>query len=268
MRCLALLAVVSLSAASPDARDIVRRSALLSDQNDQRARMYTFVERGEQREPDGTVKVKTWDVTMLEGSPYRRLIQINDKPLPPAAEKKEQDALRKSIEDRRKESPSARQKRIAEYEKRRARFRDLTKEVADAFDWTIAGEERIAGRPAWVLEGTPRPGYRAKSREAKVFEHFRGKLWIDQTGANWVRIEADAIDTVSFGLFLFRLTPGAHISIEMTRVNDEVWLPKRIAFRGSGRIAGLKKISVDATTTYSGFRRFSTESRIVEAGSK
>lgn len=268
MRFLLALLAVSAFAAGPGAREIVRKSALLSDENDKRARTYTFVERNEERQLDSSgrakkTEIETFDVTLLEGTSYRRLTHRDDKPLPPAGALKEEEKLRKSIEERRKESPAARQKRIAEYEKRRARFREVTREVADAFNWTIEREETVAGRRAWVLSGMPRTDYKARSREGKILQHLRGKLWIDQADYHWVRAEAEAIDTISIGWFLLRLAPGARVEIDMTRVNDDVWLPKRIAAKASGRLAGFKKLNVSTETTYSNFRKFSTDSRVV-----
>ncbi len=43
-------------------------------------------------------------MTLLEGSPYRRLVARNDQPLSPKEQKKEEDKLRRSIEERRKET--------------------------------------------------------------------------------------------------------------------------------------------------------------------
>ena len=49
----------------------------------------------------------TFDVTLLEGSPYRRLVKRNDQPLPPEEEKQQQANLQRSIEERRKKRPSS-----------------------------------------------------------------------------------------------------------------------------------------------------------------
>jgi hypothetical protein len=51
---------------------------------------------------------------------------------------------------------------------------------------------------------------------------------------------------------------------ELARVNDEVWLPKRIEIAGSARLALVKKQTVDQVITFSDFRRYSTESRITQ----
>jgi len=115
---------MTAAAGQPDAREIVRRSVAASDENWKMARNYTFLQRTEERQIDskGQMKseeVKTYDVTLLEGSPYFRLLERNDHPLPAAEEKKEQAKLAKSIADRMKETPERRRRRIEDYDKRR-----------------------------------------------------------------------------------------------------------------------------------------------------
>src|SRR4249919_1223721 len=87
-----------------DAREIVRRSVEIDQRNTQAARNYTYVQRQQEREIDSGGHVKkveseTHDVTLLEGSPYRRHIAHNDRPLTPREQAKEEDKLRKSIEE-------------------------------------------------------------------------------------------------------------------------------------------------------------------------
>ena len=79
MRAVLLLAAACTLTAAQDPREIVRRSVQLMDQNMAIARNYTFLERSETRELDSDAHVKTrkillYDVTILEGSPYRRLV--------------------------------------------------------------------------------------------------------------------------------------------------------------------------------------------------
>jgi hypothetical protein len=265
----AALAVIA-SAQGPDAREIVRRSTAASDENWKIARNYTFLQRTEERQFDseGRVKskeVKTHDITLLEGSPYLRLVERDDRPLPAGEEKKEREKLDKSIAERLKETPAQRQRRIDEYEKRRERQRETMREVADAFDFKIAGQDRVEGRDVWILEATPHPGYRPRSRDAKILPHVRGKLWIDQRTYHWVKLEAEVIHPVSWGLFLVRLDPGARIWFDETRVNDEVWLPLRVSVTASARLGVFKKLRVQEDTTYKNFRKFHTDSRMVAA---
>src|SRR5579864_4107758 len=271
MRIVLALAPIALAAAQgPDARDIVRRSLDANQQNWTIARNYTFLQRTEERRMDasGQVKskeVKTYDITLLQGSPYVRLVARDDHPLPPAEEKKEQDKLQKSIAERMKETPAQRERRIAEYEKRRQREQETMREVEEAFDFKIAGEDRIEGHEAWIVEASPRRDYHARSRDAKILPHVRGRLWIDKQTYHWVKLDAEVIDPISRGLFLLRLDKGAHIAVDETRVNGEVWLPRWISITASARLGLIKQLRVQQETTYKNFKKFQTDSRMVES---
>ncbi|MFN7993226.1 MAG: hypothetical protein U0Q18_06480 [Bryobacteraceae bacterium] len=268
MRALLFLAAACSLTAAEDPREIVRRSVELMDRNLAVARNYTFLERSEVRELDGDGRVKSrkirqYDVTLLEGSPYRRLVGRDDHPLPPEEDHAEEKKLKDSIAARQKESAAQREKRVAEWQKKSERQRESLREIPDAFDYRIVGNESIEGRDAWLIEATPHRGYGAKTSLAKFFPKLRGKLWIDKLDYQWVRTQAEATDTISYGLLIARLAKGARLDFEMTRVNNEVWLPSRITASGSARIALFKKFRIDSDTTYSKYRKFQADSRIV-----
>jgi hypothetical protein len=270
MRAALFLAALCSLTAAQDPREIVRRSVARMDQNLTVARNYTFLERAETRELDSDAHVKArkillFDVTMLEGSPYRRLVGKDDHGLSPEEERIEQRKLQDSIAQRQKEPPAERARRIADWERKRQREREPLDEVPDAFDFRIAGEGQIDGRDAWIIDGTPRPGYRGRSTLAKLFPKFRGRLWIDKADYQWVKTEAEVTDNISWGLFVARLSKGATLDIRMTRVNDEVWLPKRIEAKVSARVALVKKYRIESDTSFSNYRKFQVESRVIPA---
>ena len=270
MRAVLLLAAACTLAAAQDPREIVRRSVQLMGHNLAIARNYTFLERAETRELDSDAHVKShkimlYDVTLLEGSPYRRLVAKDDHALTDEEERNERKKLADSIAQRQKETPAERARRIADWEKKRQREREPLNEIPDAFNFRIAGDRQVDGRDAWIIEATPRPGYRAHSNVARLFPKFRGKLWIDKADYQWVKTEAEVTDTISWGLFLARLSKGARLDVQMTRVNDEVWLPKRVAAKVSARVALVKKYRIETETSYSNYRKFQVESRVVAA---
>src|SRR5262249_54334184 len=103
VRLLSLIAFGSVILSAQDARDIIRRSIQLDQRNNEAARNYTFLQRQLERQFDGAGKVKdeklrTWDVTMQEGSPYRRLVARNDQPISAEEVQNEQAKLQQSIE--------------------------------------------------------------------------------------------------------------------------------------------------------------------------
>src|ERR1019366_2117600 len=80
----------------------------------------SFLQRVELRRLDaqGRVKlseVRTYDVTLQQGTPYRQLVQRDDHPLPATEEKKEQERLAKSIADRQQEAAPERTRCLSAY---------------------------------------------------------------------------------------------------------------------------------------------------------
>jgi hypothetical protein len=271
MRVWALMLIGSAVLAGQDAREIVRRSIELDRHNLELSRSYTYLQREQHREIDADGRVKkvesdTHDVTLLEGSPYRRHVAHDDQPLPAKEQAKEEDKLRKSIEDRRRETPEQRQARIRDWDDRQTKQREPLKEIPDAFDLKIAGEEKLAGRDVWVIDATPRPGYRPRNPRASFFPKVKARFWIGKEDYQCVKLDMESLDTISFGGILVRMAKGAHLEFEQTRVNDEVWLLKRVALKGSVRIALVKMMRGDITFDYSNYKKFQVDSRVVTTG--
>jgi len=265
-----LLAPVSSARADPlDPREIVRRSIAAEIENSKRAKNYTFLQRTEERDMDDSGKVKskqskTFDVTMLDGSSYRRLIERDDHPLLPKEQKKEQDKLRASLSDRRRETQTQRDKRVAEYDNRPGRSRSMLSEIPEAFDFRLCKEDTVDERPVYVIEGAPRPGYVPKSNDARLLlPKLKITVWIDKVDFAWVRIDADVIDTITWGLYLFRLSQGARFELHQTLVNGEVWLPRYSRVAGCARIALVKKLNLEQEMTFKNFRKFQSDSQLV-----
>jgi hypothetical protein len=52
----------------------------------------------------------------------------------------------------------------------------------------------------------------------------------------------------------------------MMRVNNELWVPKTVSLKASARLALLKRVNVRQTVTFSDYRKFQSDSRIVATG--
>jgi hypothetical protein len=264
---LLLLTVLPLAAAE-DAREILRRALERNWRNDEIARNYTFLQRQENRALDGSGSIKhreskTWDITLLEGSPFKRLVQRDDKPLPPKEEAREQENLKRSIELRRKETPEQRQQRIADWERKRKDQQNDLEEIPEAFDLTLAGEDTVDGIPAWIIQGTPRPGYKPKSRTTTYYLKMKGRIWVSKTDYQLIQLEAQSTDTISIGGFLIRLQKGARVRVQFAYINKEVWLPKFVGLTGEARILLVKGLRLDTDFTFTNYKKFSTDSRLV-----
>ncbi len=269
---LAILGAAILSAAD-DPKAIVKRALDADLLGQEAARNYTFLQRDDVRMLDGSGgtkshSVKSWDVTLLEGSPFKRLVARDDKPLSPAEQKTEEDRLQFGLAQRRKETPAQRQQRIAGWERKRHEQTDHLREIPDAFDFTLAGEGQIDGRPVWIIDGSPHKGYKPKSSFAGYFTKIKGRCWIAKDSPHFVRLEFDTLDTISVGGFLLRLKQGGHIAIEQARVNDEIWLPKHVAIKASARILFVKGLNLDADYRFTDYKKFQAESHLVNSQPK
>lgn len=248
--------------------EIVRRSVERDQANWERAKEYTYVVHSRMRERDAGGRVKKEDseaeeVVILYGEPFERKIEKDGKPLSPEEQHKEQQKFDKEMTKRQNESPEQRRKRIAAFEKKRREQREFAREIPDAYHFQLMGEEMIGGRKTWVIEATPRAEYRPRNSRAAMLKKFKGRMWIDQQEYQWVRMDGEVIETVSWGLFLARLAKGSRIFFEQVRVNDEVWMPKQLKVDLDARIALVKRFQGDIDIRFQDFRKFQSESRIV-----
>jgi hypothetical protein len=229
---------------------------------------YTWVAQSRERHFDSRNRPtsdhqEAWETLILDGMPYRRTLERDHKPLPAGEQRTQQEKLDRAVARLEKDTPQEKERRRADFEKSRRREREFLREIPEAFNPKLEGEKTIDGQEVWVISGTPNPNYHPKSREGAALLKIRGKIWIEKAGYQWVRVEGETTGTISFGWFLARLNPGARLVFEQTRVNDEVWLPKREFMSGSGRIGLLKRIAEDLEITWSNYKKFQVESKIV-----
>lgn len=249
-------------------QEIIRKVAEKDIENDKRQRDYTYVERVEEHKLNGkgqvsSTEVRTYDVLEIYQEQCRRLTAKDDKPLSAKDAAKEEEKIQKIIDKRRNETDSQRQKRLKEEEKDRDDTRQFVKEIADAYNFTLIGLETLDGRETYVIDAEPRPGFEPKRKEAKFLPKFRFRVWIDRAENQWVKLDAQSIDTVSLGLFLARIHKGSRILLDTIRINDEVWLPRHVAIHVDVRLALLKNYNVEQNITYKDYKKFHAESKIV-----
>lgn len=240
-------------------------------ENQKRERDYTYMDREVQHNLDGkgqtkSTETKTYDVLDIYGEQVRKLVAKDDKPLDAKEADKEDAKIQKIIDKRKNESEDQRKKREQKEEKDREDGRKYVKEIADAYNFTLVGSELVGGRDAWVIDGEPRPGFEPHMKDAKFLTKFHGRVWIDKSDLQLTKLDVEAIDTVSIGLFLARIHKGTRFILEQARVNDEVWLPRHVTFKFDARVALLKGYNVAGEDIYSDYKKFRTTSKIVGMG--
>jgi len=252
-------------------KQLIQKVAANDIENDKKQRDYTYIERDVEHNLDGkgqtkSTETKTYEVLEINGEQVQRLIEKNDKPISDKEAAKEEAKIQKIIDKHRNESEKDRQKRAEREEKDREEGRQFEREVVDAYNFTLIGTELVGGREAWVIAAEPRPGFVPHMKYANLLSKFRGRVWIDKTDLQMAKMDVECLDTVSWGLFLARFHRGSHFMIEQTRVNDEVWLPRQLAFKIDVRLALLKNFNVDEEQTFRDYKKFRTDSKIVGIG--
>lgn len=255
-------------AAAQDAAEILRRSIEHDAANVERLKNYTFVEHNEERTYDRSDRLRsresqTYEILILAGRPWGRLIERNGKPLNAKDGQREQEKLDAEL--------AKRQRDVARDASREPKDRDtiesrrFLREVPQAFTLAMDGVENVAGRPAWVISATPRPGYRPTLPHGDVLTKVRGKIWIDQDEYQWIKVDAEVTAPLSFGLGLFRVAPGGSLHFEQTRVNDEIWLPSKAEIRADARVAYVRKLRAEMDIRYRDYKKFQSESRVLDS---
>ena len=264
-----LLALVALaSACAQDPRELVRLS-IAQDQLDWvRMKDYTWQASSVEHHFDSHGKVQStkqeaWETLILHGEPHRRMLERDGRPLNPEEQLKEQQKLDHAGARLNGETPAEQQRRLEDSEKRRRREFAFLSEIPELFDLRLEGESAIEGRKVWKVCGAPRAGAQPKSHDAKVLLKIRGCMWIDQATYQWARVEGETTDTISWGLFLARLNPGARLVFEQTEVTPDLWLPKRLFIAGSGHVGFVKRLAEDQEILWTRYRKFSVDSKIV-----
>jgi len=256
--------------AGDEIQPLIRAVAEKDIANDLRQRDYTYLQHEEERKLDGqgnqkSAQTRDFEIMMLYGQQVRRLVARNGKPLSREQADKEENRIQKVMREREQETPAEREKRLQKEAHDREQERAFVREVADAYTFRLVRTEALDGRETYVIDADPKPGFQPHVKDAKYLPKFRGRIWIDSAETEWVKADIEAIDTVSWGLFLARFYKGSRIDIELTRVNDEVWLPKSVSLKISARLALLKNLNVVEDVSYRDYKKFRSDVKITPA---
>lgn len=237
--------------AEPDPREIVRHSIdnYLRDWRASRD-AFTYTQK-DITESDGKKTVEVSEIMPLNGTPYERLISKDGQALSADEQRKEDRKYERTLHQRQKETEAERQERIRKYE----RERDFVKDIPEAYDFKLLGEENVEGRPAWVITMKPHPGFVPTTPHGSILAHIEGKLWIDKEDCQWAKAEAHVADTISIGWIVARVQPGTNFSVEQTRVENGIWMPKKITISGAAHVLLVHTKAINEELLYSGYRK-------------
>jgi hypothetical protein len=235
--------------APPDAESMIEKSVAASEVDFKAEPGFNY------RETDRTrAGARTYQVTMIDGSPYRRLIAVNGHPLPPAQASEEQSKQDQANAQRESESPAERAKRIDEYQLDRNRNHAMLSQLTKAFRFELVGSRKRGSFNTWLLRAIPRPGYQPPNMETQALRGMEGQLWLDQKTYQWVRVTARVVRPVSIAGFLARVEPGTRFELDQAPVADNIWLKSHFTARSRAAILFLFRHSSADDETYFDFQ--------------
>lgn len=214
------------------------------------AQQYSYIERI--RTEEGT---KTYEVTMVSGSPYKQLIEDDGK----SVEDTRHVELANALEHRRREaeSPDERQRRIQKYHKGRERAQRIREELPRAFDYELRATRKVDSRTLYILSATPRRGYDPPNTEASVLTGMQGEFWIDSETYQLFHGVARVLSPVSIEGFLATIQPGTEFEVDQRPVGDGIWLPTHFSIHSRSSIVHLFHHHTTEDRTFSDFRKVS-----------
>jgi hypothetical protein len=268
---LAMVAACSPVVAEPHASEIIKRSVAVNTADWKALPDYSFCARYRKSKVDAAghssiEQAKTYETLMIEGSPYERVIAINNHALSPDQQQQEQAKLNREIARRQSESPAQREARIAKYQNGRAEEHMLMQQMVQAFQFRLAGEQEVEGVDCYVLDAKPNPEYRPPVQKARVLLGMQGRLWIDKKNYHWVKVQAEVVNPVEFGLFLAKVKPGTKFELQQAPVGD-VWLPKHFSESVNASVLGLYGLRCREDEEYSDYKSSSLNLNVQSAAS-
>lgn len=246
----AFMAAGAMSGQQPSVQEIIEKSVAANQADFKVASQFNYKERDRSGKQS-----KTYQVTMIEGTPYQRLIAVNGKPLSGSRNAQEEHKQQQVTQRRRSESSSERQNRITKYEKDRKRDNEMMQQLTKAFDFSLTGTHKMRGFTVWRLKATPKAGYRPPNMETQVLPGMQGELWIDQNSFQWVKVTARVIHPVSIEGFLAQVEPGTQFELEKSPVGGGIWQISHFAMKSDAKVLYMFNKSSQEDDTYFDYQR-------------
>jgi hypothetical protein len=237
--------------------------------DEERQSGYIFVERRLEQKINGSGRVTGESSRVYEVYPglgsedrYRRLIEENGRPVSADRLAKQDRERQKAVDAyaRALARPAGRQQDTRALDKARREYNDAVEDIFRVYDIAMVRREPIEGHATIYATLTPKKDARPRTSSGRMMRHFRAKAWISESDYELVRVEIEAIDTLSFGLgLLARVHKGTVASYQRRKVNNEVWLPAQVTWTASGRMFLVRRLRLRGISEFSNYRKYTVE---------
>lgn len=248
----------------PDSQPFLQEVKKRLQADEARQSNYMYVETRKRYAPDKAGNPTLTGVRVFESYPalpgesrWRRRISEDGKPVPAAQlEKTDRERQKKVQEYLRKLEKQSDKERAADRDKKRREEAANVDDIFRVFDIRMLGREALEGHDTIAFSLTPRPGAKPQTGDGKMLRHFKGKAWVSESEYELVRMEIEALDTVSFGFgILARLHKGSRSAFQRRKVGEE-WLPASASSKASARLLLFKRLQIEVTAEFTDYRKF------------
>ncbi len=175
---------------------------------------------------------QTKDIVETKDGAVARLAAINDKPLSPEDESKEQARLDGLLSD-----PGKQRHRKQSEEEDRARALKVLRALPRAFLYTFEGPASASGVTVETFSFRPNPEFTPPDLETMALTEMTGKLSIDTAHGRVTQLEGTLRNDVDFGWgILGRLDKGGTVEIAQADVGGGQWRVVRFKMVMTGRL--------------------------------
>ena len=130
--------------------------------------------------------------------------------------------------------------------------------------FTNARRVVVNGRPTIAVDYTGDPKAKTENRMEGVIRDMAGTAWVDEEDQMLVRAQGQFVNDFKIGGgLLANIRKGTNFSIEMRKVNGEVWLPAVVEGRGAARAMLFFSFDGSLRVVDSDYRKFKATSTIV-----
>jgi hypothetical protein len=244
-KALVLVVVVILlrqaGAQQPDYAALLRRCSQHEKEAMEHPHQFQFFER-EQLEWGSETRAV---IETKEGR-VDRIVALNDRPLSPDQEKKQQQRIARLLND-----PEALRDEVASQRRETRRRELMVATVPDAFLVEFSSVEPD-GRLKFTF--SPDPKFSPRSREAQLFKGTRGLLWIDPKQERIAAVQAELFKDVNFGWGIVgRLSKGGRFEVVQSQVSPGVWRITTLSVDFKGRAFFFKPLRFLSRENSTGF---------------
>jgi hypothetical protein len=231
--------------ATPEPVQLIHKAMEVRKTQDDRKWKFTWREEAEMRDEKGRPLKpfhRTWDVIMLEGESYRKLVLIDGQPLDDAMQKKVDADIAKERELRRKHA----------FLNKAVPFGGLGV-LERLFDNKVVGEEMVGGRKAWKVESERKHGAKAASPNEEEILATRRTTWFDEEEGAELRRRAVYVRGIH------SIKAGSFDELEWSKVGDAWLLATNYMHTWVSPAPGFNSFG-DVHYRYMDYKRFSVES--------